>query len=177
MINLNTYIVEKLKINKYTNVKFSIDDMPEGNTFILYDDDAEIESEDDREVNWNDCQKELETLGKKYLGFIAFQFDSLGSIKKDITDDVIYMVDGDLSIIVDKIITGKDLGYDVKITGGHLEIHCINSGSRGIYYIYALTERGLNICSNYIQDESEVENLNFLKYDEEHKYIEPIILK
>ena len=175
MKELNIYLIEKLHLDKHISNQFNIDEISEKDEIYLYDDDADVEEEGDRDIFWDDCKSELETLNKKYLGYIVFQFDSLGSIKKDITDDVIYMIDGDLGVITDKIISGKDLGYDVKIKGGHLEIHCINSGSRGIYYIYALTQEGMNICSEYERGESdEPENLNFLKTDEEHKYITPI---
>lgn len=177
MKNINLYIIEKLHLDKNIKNQFNIDNISPNDEVYLYDDDADVEEEGDRDIFWDDCKSELKTLNKKYLGFIVFQFDSLGSIKGDIDDNKIYMLDGDLDNVTDKIITGKDLGYDVKIKGGHLEIHCINSGSRGIYYIYALSERGLNICSEYERGENnEPENLNFLKTDEDHKYIIPIEL-
>jgi hypothetical protein len=177
MNNLSQYIIEKLHLNKDIHHQFNIDNISPNDEVYLYDDDADVEEEGDRDIFWDDCKSELDTINKNYTGFIAFQFDSLGSIKKDITDDVIYNFSDDLDKITDKIITGKDLGYNVLIKGGHLEIHALNSGSRGIYYIYALTNDGYNICYDYIvRGEEEPENLNLLKTDEENKYITPIEL-
>lgn len=178
MQTINKYILEKLVINKTSKPNFDIDDMSEGIDMDLYD-ETEFEADYEGQEEWDDCNRELEAINDKYTGFIVTQWYSLGDkYHKKINEDAIYIANDDLDYITNKIISGRDYGYAVRLKGGHLEIDCINSGSRGRYYIYALTKEGWDITYNYIHGYDDTyDDLDFFLEDVEHKYIEPIILK
>ena len=74
----------------------------------------------------------------KYEHFICFRFYPISKCNaKNLTDRLIEY-DFDLQTLIESdIITGNDLGYEVRLKDGHIEVDAINSGARATYYIYA----------------------------------------
>ena len=71
------------------------------------------------------------------------------------------------TFIESDIITGDDLGYEVTLKDGHIEIDAINSGSRGTYYIYACSDTVFEYIKDlYEDDEGEPEELYKLLFTE-----------
>ena len=71
------------------------------------------------------------------------------------------------TFIESDIITGDDLGYEVRLKDGHIEIDAINSGSRGTYYIYACSDTVFEYIKDlYEDDEGEPEELYKLLFTE-----------
>ena len=68
----------------------------------------------------------------------------------------------DLDNIKGRIITGHDLGYEVRISHGHIEIDCINSGSRATYYIYSLNDKSYEDIESWFDGDLENDKLDFL---------------
>ena len=136
MKNLKDIILEKLKINSNSKVSNKFD--PERLTdhrFVLYDSQS-YENEDDETVDWKDCEDSLMSYGDQAAGFIACD-NPISKIKNYSKD--IALTDDDLLSLRDRIVTGKDLGYEIRYEYGHLEFDCINSGSRRTFYIYGLS--------------------------------------
>jgi len=179
MRKLDLYITEKLKLNQNSKNEFSLDDMSEGTNMVLYDDTDIDPDEDNSEDLWEQCTADLENIDDNYEGFIIFKWYSITDKHwKHIDEDSIYKYYGDIDDVKNAIITGRDLGYAIRLKDGHMEIDCINSGSRGRYYIYALTKNGFSIVYDYMRGYDDTyKDLDFFWEDEEHKYIEPIILK
>lgn len=139
MKQLSQYLIEKLHVSKYQD-KYNPDEL-DSDTYVLYDSQS-YENEDDEAVEWEDCNDTLERFNKNYVGFIVCKWKSLGDLMKsnnlkDI-EKTLNDYSDDLTEIKDRIITGKDLGYEIKLNKGHLEFNCLNSGSRATYYVYAL---------------------------------------
>ena len=139
MKNLSQYLIEKLHVSKYQD-KYNPDEL-DSDTYVLYDSQS-YENEDDEAVEWEDCSDTLERFNKNYVGFIVCKWKSLGDLMKsnnlrDI-EKTLNDYSDDLNEIKKRIITGKDLGYEIKLNKGHLEFNCLNSGSRATYYVYAL---------------------------------------
>ena len=132
MKQINNFIQEKLKVNSKSKINEYDPDFLNNFTEVIY-------SEDDEDTDyWNYCESELKRINKNYSGFVVTRWNSISQIKdfdKDVND-----YSDDLEEIKDRIITGKDLGYEVRVSHGHLEFDCINSGSRGTYYVYALKD-------------------------------------
>lgn len=130
-------INEKLKVTK-SGYKFNPDIMND-KTIILYDssnyDDVEEESSD-----WSDCNSLLDKLEKDIDGFLLMNepISKSKNLEKDADNIYTYWDD-----IKDKVITGKDHGYCIRINSGHIEIDCINSGSSNTYYVYGLSKDGM----------------------------------
>lgn len=123
-------INEKLSINKYTITAYNPDAL-NGDNELLYS----SESDDD---NWEDVKEELNYLEDKYYGFLVTQFKQLSEITAKQLERTLYRNSRQLiEDIIDEIVNGKDLGYEIKLICGHLEIDCLNSGSRATYYVYA----------------------------------------
>lgn len=45
------------------------------------------------------------------------------------------------------------MGFEIKEVHGHIEIHCINSASRCIWYLYAITEDSYNDIEDWFNSE------------------------
>ena len=155
---INVYLQEKLIINKDSKKSKFNPDFLNNKQEKLYSDNNE-----DYPDNWEDCQYELDTIDKKYEGFVVCKFNSLSkskNLEKDVND-----YSDTLENITERIITGKDMGYEIHLNNGHLEYHCLNSGSRAIYYIYALSNQGYLLIEQWFDGDDEVQNLDFL-FDE-----------
>ena len=162
MKQITNYIIEKFKINSKNAkdiITFNPDDLNNDNQ-TLYDSEDQGEEEGDNEVFWEDFLEEVKQLNKKYWYYIAFKYHSM-SKSKNYEKDILDYSEG-LKDIIDSIITGKDLGYKVKLVGGHLEIDCINSGHRATYYIYALSQETYETLEAFFAGEEGIDNLNFL---------------
>lgn len=126
-------INEKLSINKDTITAYNPDAL-NGDNELLYS----SESDDD---NWEDVKEELNYLEDKYYGFLVTQFKQLSEITAKQLERTLYRNSRQLiEDIIDEIVNGKDLGYEIKLICGHLEIDCLNSGSRATYYVYAFDD-------------------------------------
>lgn len=133
-----------MKINKYDP------DFLNNFTEVLYEDEGD---EDELDSKWNYCESELARINKNYNGFVVTRYDSITQIKdfnKGVND-----YSDDLEEIKDRIITGKDLGYEVRVSHGHLEFDCINSGSRATYYVYALKDTAYADVEAWFNDEED----------------------
>ena len=165
MNNLSIYIQEKLKINSNSKVDNKFD--PERLTdhrFVLYDSQS-YENEDDEAVDWGDCEDFLISYDEQVNGFIGCD-EPITKIKN--YNKGISLFDDNLISLRDRIITGKDLGYEIRYEYGHLEFDCINSGSRRTFYIYGLSQEGydkLDLWWNYpdeLEGDTDEEKLAFL---------------
>ena len=138
MKTLNTYITEKLVLNKDTfkELEYNPDSLSD-EYIILYSTEDQDENDEDY---FDDFMSNIDELDKEYDSYIVL-YKSLSDIKNNKKDQntnniINYYIY--LDKIIDKYINGKNYGYEVRLAYGHIEIDCINSGSRGTYYIYAL---------------------------------------
>ena len=155
MYKLTTYIQEKLKINSNSKVDNKFD--PERLTdhrFVLYDSQS-YENENEEASEWNDCGQTLRTYDGQADGFFICQYEPISKIKN--FEKSIYHIGNDLIVCRDKVISGHDLGYEIRYEYGHLEIDCINSGSRSTYYIYALSKNGYDKITTWWVSPDELE--------------------
>ena len=130
MKTINNYIHRAL-ITKNTKIRtgfIDVDHLTKDN-FLLYD------SED--EINPEEYPDELTYIDRHYSYFVLCKFESFMNLTKE---DYILDLNQSLAALIRKVMTGKDLGYEIRLQYGHLEIDCINSGSRATYYIYAISE-------------------------------------
>ena len=156
MKKLNLYLTEKLKINNSSKCNFNPDELE--NSKIMdryknkeYQDRLLYDSEEDE--NDEDLNSEFDDINDKYPGFFCMQWVPVSEC--DNFPKYLHDLKKDLYKITDKIISGNDLGYEVSIEHGRIDITCINSGSRAHYYIYALTEEGFNNVEQYWTNETE----------------------
>lgn len=154
MKKITIYITEKLKINKDSQSKFNPDDMDSHDRFIYSDINPDKAEEGDHLIGtW------IDIINDNAEGFIVFQFSSITD-SKDL-DKSFYLVEERFPNVIKKVMTGHDAGYEIKAKNGHIEIHCVNSGSRGIYYIYGLTKNGFRYAKDY-WDDNDGATLDFL---------------
>ena len=167
MKELNNYILEKLnKINRSSTFTYNPDDLNNDN-IILYSD---LGDEDEQDSIWSQCKHKLDEINDVYDGFIAFKRKPIS--ETDLTDDFCLKdLNTDLEDLVNEYITGNDAGYEVRLKGGHLEIDCINSGSRMTYYIYALDQEIYDFVDDWYQGEEEPKDLTFLLNEDAIKEI------
>ena len=173
MKTLTNFIQEKYLINNDTNTEVDLDNLTK-EKIVLYDDTAYDEEDiDDKDGDWYNCTEDLKNINNEYDHFLAFKGKSIMNISSTAQNDVFsikeyYNYKLDLYDILYKIIN-NDLGYAIRINGGHIEIDCINSGSRCTYYIYAISGEG----------DCKIEDEEFLDFytDYDHKYVIPIELK
>lgn len=160
-ININEKLVltNKSKIGRpYNPDELNID----GDEEVLYSDMDEENSEDE----WDCFKEDLKYLEDKYYGFLVTQFTSLSNITVKELERKLWRNSRQLiDDIIDEIVNGKDLGYEITLVGGHLEIDCINSGSRGTYYVYAFDNdesyrKMIDWAGNDISDEELYELIN-----------------
>ena len=159
MKQLKEYIQEKLHVGKYQN-KYNPDDL-NGDNELIYSD---MDDEDTEADSYNDFIDTIDRLNKNYIGFIVCRFDSLSKIQGNtkLYEKTINDYSDDLTEIKDRIITGKDLGYEVRLSHGHLEFDCVNSGSRATYYVYALEGAAYNDIEEWFNGDLENDKLDFL---------------
>lgn len=165
MKELKQFILEKFKINSKNAkdiVKFDPDNLNSDEQIMYDSEDADENGEND--IFYEDFMQEIKTLEKEYNYFLVSRFIPLSklSTEKDYEKNLNDYSD-ELSLIIKRIMTGKDLGYEARLKYGHLEVDCINSGSRGTYYIYALSHEAYDEISAWFEGGwEEVESLNFL---------------
>jgi len=151
---LISYILEKLKINSNSKVDNKFDpERLDDHKFVLYDSQS-YENEDDESVDWEDCEQQLKEYNDHAYGFIVCN-EPISKIK-DYNKDI-SLIDEDLLSLREKIVTGKDLGYEIRYEYGHLEFDCINSGSRRTFYIYGLSENSYNKIITWWESPDELE--------------------
>jgi hypothetical protein len=160
MKSLVETINEKLKITKGCG-NFNPDET-DSNVTTIYDSDCE-----DEEAEWDDFCYLIDKLEKDIDGFLLMdeQISKSKNLENDADNVYIYWDD-----IKNKIITGKDYGYRVRIDSGHIEIDCINSGSSNTYYVYGLSKDGLMKLEEWFEGEEEYE-LKDLLFDENNYVI------
>lgn len=169
MKQLTDYILEKFKISSKTlsDQRFNPDKL-NNDKQILYNSEDQDE-EGDNDIFLDDFEKEVEQIDKKFDYYISTRFVSLGN-SKNLEKDLYSYCPGDNNTLYDmiqNIMTGKDLGYEVRLVGGHIEVDCINSGSRGTYYIYALSHEAYDEVSAWFEGgDEEVKSLDFLFKEE-----------
>ena len=167
MKKLNTYIIEKLKINKSAQYKSNPDYIEGGSNRLIYSD---VDSENAEETEGDEMWYRMDVINDNHDGgFISFQYDSISD--SDNFNKSAYDLNQSLTEMLKKIIDGKDLGYEVRTKDGHLEVDCINSGSRATYYIYALSSEGYQIADDELDENDNKRNWSWL-FDE--KNFEPI---
>lgn len=166
MNKLSIYIQEKLKINSNSKVDNKFD--PERLTdhrFVLYDSQS-YENENEEAIEWKDCEDSLMSYDSQADGFFICKSEPISKIKN--FEKSIYHIGKDLILCRDKVISGHDLGYEIRYEYGHLEFDCINSGSRTTYYIYALSENAYDkmitwdVSPNELEGDTDEEKLAFL---------------
>jgi len=163
MKTLNNYIIEKFKINSHNSKgasKYNPDDL-NGDDTLIYSD---MNNEDDEGDSYNDFIDTMESINSNYTHFIVCKFNSLSKIegKTNIYEKTINDYSDDLNNIKGRIITGHDLGYEVRISHGHIEIDCVNSGSRATYYIYSLNDKSYEDIESWFDGDLENDKLDFL---------------
>ena len=172
MKKLNQFIKEGLKVSTKSKIKDSYDPdyLDEGQKEMLYD-DTDYEDEDEQNVAWNDCNRILIKIDKDIDGFLLMKnfISKSKNIENDYKDIFKYLED-----CKDEVVTGNDYGYAFRLNNGHLEIDCINSGSRGTYYIYGLSKEGYELIDDWQQGEVEDKTLEEILYQQ--GVIEPILI-
>lgn len=155
MENLSNFITEKLQINSKIKSKNDDLDYLTDDDFVLWNSD---DNSGDEYIDYiDDLYNEIE---HKYDYFIYTRFDSLSTLfdkyynKNKNINTLIDNIDYNeyFKKITQKIITGRDYGYEIKLVRGHIEIDCINSGSCGTYYIYAITYKGYIDVDDWFTD-------------------------
>ena len=166
MKQLNNFINEKLKINSKSKIGGYDPDILNDDLYLLYDDTDEYKND---ETCWEDTLKTLKQINNNYNGFVVCRWESLTEIKnkKRHIDHYVNDYSYDLEEIQNRIITGKDFGYRIRLVYGHLEIDCMNSGSVATYYIYALNDKTFEKVEEWFNtpeslDNEDDLNLNFL---------------
>ena len=167
MKELNQYLIEAL-INKNSKIQeiIDVDNLIDNENYLYNDEDMNL-SEYGNRLAWDECNDCLEYFTDTYKYFLTTEFISLMKIKNNYNKSI-FGIHDDLLEIKNKIITGKDLGYSIKLFHGHIEIDCINSGSRATYYIYALSEEAydkMNLWENEpdkLEGNTDKEKLSFL---------------
>jgi len=185
MKDLNKYIQESFKIgrNKIVNHDYADLDNLTSYNITLYDSDLD----DEEHSNWHEWIMIRNDINDNYNTFLRCKFKSLMEISDENTAEIdlfknlmeLSEEDNFLTHLIQKTITGRDLGYEIRLKGGHLEIYCINSGSQTTYYIYALTKEGQNIFyelenCDFDEDNTVKTLINKLYTNKDNKYIEPI---
>ena len=167
MKELNQYLIEAL-INKNTKINHIIDvDNLINDNFILYDD-----SEEPDDIAWEDCKREFKTINKKYDYFLLCKHTPIMKWKNP--NNIVIAVSDDLERLYHKVITGRDYGYAVRMVHGHIEIDCINSGSRVTYYIYAISENAYNKIDEWEWGDIDPEDFDFTFLYKEEGNVIPI---
>lgn len=167
MKNLKETILEKLVINKNSKKNYNVDELNNDNITLYNNQDCD--DEDMQDMQWDYMTEIIKDIDANYDGFVVCRFNSLSkskNLEKDVND-----CSDDLQEISKRILTGKDLGYAVKVIGGHLEFDCINSGSKATYYVYALSPIAYEKIETYFGepeslDGDDSDKLKFL-FDED----------
>lgn len=128
MKNFNQYIIEKIKLSK--DRFYNPDDLNDDDE-ILYSD---VRNE---EYDWHDFYRGIKYINNFFSTYLITRFVPINNMKN---------MDNDLDIgsyieeIINEIV-GRDQGYEIRLSKGHLEIDCINKGpNRATYYIYGCNE-------------------------------------
>lgn len=140
MKTLKTYIGEAFRINKNTRiVKSKYPDNLNYQNYVMW------ESDDTDSYDYDDFIEILKGINHDYDHFLCTRFVSL-SESENLLEDIIEHDLDLLELIDSELVTGKDAGYEVRMNWGHIEVDCINSGSRATYYIYAIDDHLFEIC-------------------------------
>lgn len=165
MKSLSSHIIEKLVINKDLKIdKYNPDEL-NGDNEILYN-SQDYDNEDDNSVAWEDCDEIIMSIDKEYDYFLMTRFKSLRN-SKDLEKDLYAyspcQESNDIHDLININPITKSQGLEIRLTGGHIEIDAINSGSRATYYIYALSHKAYDEISAWFEGgDEEVESLDFL---------------
>ncbi len=154
MKRIDTYIQEKLHINKNVKLVYNPDDL--NNIEIVLYSDYSDEDNEQRDQDFIDMQDFIEETDNKYDGHFIILYDISKRTYHNVLNDIKNSTELDithndtLSNIYSNIVTGKDAGYEFKLWHGHVEIDCINSGSRNTYSIYAISDNMNKLIDNYL---------------------------
>ena len=160
MKSFKQFINEKILINKTSQYSYNPD--------YLLAHSSEMWDSEDEDSYYEDFIEDINYLENKYEHFICFRFYPISKCNvKNLTDRLIEY-DLDLQTLIEKdIITGNDLGYEVRLKDGHIEVDAINSGARATYYIYACSDKVFEYIRDlYEDDEGEPEELYKLLFTE-----------
>lgn len=151
-------INEKLRIRK--NDVYN-PDITDDKNITLYD-STNYKDKDEEYIDLREYKEIMRQIEKDVDGFLLMDepISKSKNLENDIDNVYIYLDD-----ITDKVITGKDYGYRIRIDSGHIEIDCINSGSSNTYYIYGLSKDGLMKLEEWFDGEEEY-SLKDLLFDE-----------
>ena len=161
--SLNYYIQEKLVFNKHTKEKnYDVDSLNNENRVLVSD--RWDPKTHDMEEEWDYVRDTVEYIDKKLFcsGYLITKFDPLSKLDAKSLENKIYDIDEYLDRCINNVISGHDLGYEIRLVGGHMEIDCINSGSCGTYYIYGVEQTAWNHLSAWWKGDTDVNSLSFL---------------
>jgi len=160
MKTFNEFILERLKLNKDTKSKGYDPNFLNGDKTILYD-SSEAEDEDEQDMNWEDCQTNLDTIDGEYDAFLRCEHYPLANDPKK--DYNIEDYSTNLKEIIDNIIgRGDAYGYEFILENGHLTITKGYNGGHSSDYVYAITSETYNMIDDYFGGYEDTENLNIL---------------
>lgn len=156
MKNIDHYILEKLNV-KNIDIKYDVDDLINQNE-LLYSDNDEYND------CWNECKEEIKNISIKYykkIGGYIITPTKLSKLNPDSLENKIDIYE-DIEDAIDTICTGKDMGYEIYLRGGHFEIDVINSGSRSTYYIYGIESTAWDHLSAWWEGDDDIKSLSFI---------------
>lgn len=160
MKTFNEFILERLKLNKDTKSKGYDPNFLNTDKVVLYD-SSEAEDDDEQDMNWEDCQTNLDIIDGKYDAFIRCKYYPLANDKEK--DYNIEEFNVNLKDITDNIIgRGNAYAYKFLLEDGHLKITQGYNGSYSDDYVYAVTSETYDIIDDYFGGYDDVENLNIL---------------
>lgn len=165
MKEIHKFIQEKLIINKDTDCHYDPNDLNNESEELFdtssYEDDNDLGAEEyDSIINH---VADLFEKNKAY-GAFAIRGHTLTELKEKNIDvnRIKYELNRNSDELIDKLFTWKDQGYKLRLHHGHIELDCINSGSRVTWYIYGLAEDAFIHVEDYFDGEDYVKNLDFL---------------
>ena len=167
---LNTYINEKLVLSKDTfkGPEYNPDSLSDEYIILYSTEDDENDDEEGYDY-FDDFIDQIVEADKNYDGYVVFN-SSLSDIKnkyeknniQDIKDNDIVNRYVYLEQAIKKYVNGNDLGNEVRLAYGHIEIDCINSGSRATYYIYAISPDISSDVEEWFEGSEEINLYNIL---------------
>lgn len=167
MKTISNYISEKLNLSKDT---FKMVYNPD----ILNDNDMLILSMDDEDGEYFDYV--IDQIDDKYDGFIKCYDHSLNTLltnNKYHAKIENWLDNSDLLYkLIKSIMTGRDAGYEAKLKTGHIEIDCINNGSRVTNYIYAVNKEIYDDIEDWFDGNDDINLINLLSTKDNIQSIE-----
>ena len=162
MKDIHKFIQEKLIINKDTECHYDPNDLNNTSEILFNtsdDDDDDLGAEEyDSTINH---VADLFEKNKAYGAFAIYDY-TLTELKEKNINNIDYELNRNSDKLIDKLFNWRDQGYELRLHHGHIELDCINSGSRATWYIYGLSEDAYIHVEDYFDGEDYVKNLDFL---------------